>query len=58
MFYYSVGATLLRGEFSSAVRMILGGKEGERPEVAEARAAYLRDGDAKVTIGAWDGCMG
>jgi hypothetical protein len=28
--------------------MILGGKEGERSEVAQARAAYLKDGDAKV----------
>ena len=53
VFSCSVGAALLRGEFSSAVRMILGGKEGERPEVAEARAAYLRDGDAKVRKGEW-----
>ena len=44
----SVGAALLRGEFTSAVRMILGGKEGERTDVAKARAAYLKDGDAKV----------
>ena len=43
-----VGAALLRGEFSAAVRMILGGKPGEKPDIAAARAAFLKDGDAKV----------
>ncbi len=43
-----VGRALLRREFKAAVRMILSGKEGERHEVAVARDAFLKDGDAKV----------
>ena len=48
-----VGAALLRGEFSAAIRMILGGKPGERQDIAAARSAFLNDGDAKVNMPDW-----
>jgi hypothetical protein len=43
-----IGAALLRGEWLVAVRLILQGPSGERPEWRAAREAFLHGGDAKV----------
>eukprot|EP00798_Chlamydomonas_sp_ICE-L_P022952 gene22952-30136_t len=44
---HKVGATMLRGEYETAVRMIMTGRPDERADVASARAMFLDQGDAK-----------
>lgn len=43
-----MGAALLRGEWQSAVQLIMQGGEGERQEFREARALYTEKGDVQV----------
>ncbi|DBB03074.1 TPA: hypothetical protein ACH3X1_013389 [Trebouxia sp. C0004] len=42
---HKVGATLLRGRYEEAVRLIMQPRDGEREETAEARRLYLEKGD-------------
>ena len=46
-----MGRALLRGEFETAVRAVLTGRQGERPDIAAARRLFLEGGDAKVRRG-------
>ncbi|XP_058002719.1 multisubstrate pseudouridine synthase 7 isoform X3 [Hevea brasiliensis] len=47
---YLVGAALLRGEWKSAVSMILDPREGERDLVRKAREYYKESGDIEGTL--------
>ncbi len=41
---------LLRGEWREAVRAIMAGRAGERPEALAARRAYLDHGDVRAAL--------
>ncbi len=42
---------MLRGQYEEACRMVMTGREDERPEVAAARRLFLDKGDIKVRGG-------
>ncbi len=44
------GVLLLRGEWREAVRAIMAGRAGERPEALAARRAYLDHGDVRAAL--------
>jgi hypothetical protein len=45
---HQIGAALLRGQFEAAARMVLRGREGEKPEIRHARDLFLVKGDVQV----------
>lgn len=45
-----MGAKLLKGEWEGAVRLLMAGYPGDRPEVAAARSAFLDRGALQASL--------